>query len=304
MYEPFFFLKEKKPDIRLKIFYFTLEMSKEEKIKSAISHKIFRDTGKIISPERMDSTFQDYILDSATEKLIESGREFFKEFEQTVTFIDSIRNPFGIYKYMRDYANSHGKYIDRNGQVIPHEKLDRGDEEVLKSLDRYEPDDPNEYVIVITDHLSLLTPENGQTLGDAINTFSSNYCIRMRNRWGYIPVNVQQQAAAKEKVQYTFKGESIDESLVPSQDGLGDSKLTQRDCDVMLGLFAPHRYGIQKWEGFNIERLQDNFRELSVILNRRGTGFISVPLYFNGAVNYFKELPKIMQEKDYTDLHV
>lgn len=70
----------------------------------------------------------------------------------------------------------------------------------------------------------------------------------------------------------------------------------------MLGLFAPYRYEIPKWEGYNISRLQDNFRELSVILNRRGSGFISVPLYFNGAVNYFKELPKQMSEQDYKEL--
>lgn len=229
MYEPFFFLKEKKPDIRLKIFYFSLEMSKEEKLKSAISHKIFRETSKVISPERMDSTFSDYILDEKTEQLIKESGDFFKEFESVVTFIDSIRNPTGIYKYVRDYANANGKYIGKDGTNIHHSLLDQGNEQAVKNLDRYEPNDPNEYVIVITDHISLLTPENGQTLHDAINNFSSNYCIRIRNRWGYIPVNVQQQAAARENIQYTFKGDAINQALVPSQDGLGDSKMTQRD---------------------------------------------------------------------------
>lgn len=182
MYEPFFFIKEKKPDIRLKIFYFSLEMSKEEKIKSAISHKIFRDTGKIISPERMDSSFKDYILDPETEKIISSYRDFFKEFEQTITFVDEIRNPYGIYRYMRDYANSNGKYVDKYGNRISHELLDKGDTESVKKVDRYIPNDPNEYIIVITDHISLLTPENGKSLHETMTTFSSDYCIKMRNK--------------------------------------------------------------------------------------------------------------------------
>lgn len=118
-------------------------------------------------------------------------------------------------------------------------------------------------------------------------------------RWGYTIVNIQQQAAEKEKQQFTFKGESIEDKLMPSQDGLGDNKMVGRDCDVMIGLFAPFRYNIAKWEGFDIARLQDKFRELSIIFNRRGNGNISVPLYFNGAVDYFEELPTTMNDADY-----
>tara|TARA_R110000868_G_scaffold3323_4_gene21678 strand:+ start:2447 stop:3571 length:1125 start_codon:yes stop_codon:yes gene_type:complete len=292
LYEPYFYLKQNKSNIKLKIFYFSLEMRKEEKIKSVISHKLYRDTKSIVSPEKMDSLFEGYILEDSVEKQIEEYEEFFKDFESIITFVDEIRNPFGIYKYIRDYANSHGKYISKDGKNIPHEYIDSGNLEVIKTLDRYQPDDPNEYVVIITDHLSLLQPESGKSLHEAMSTYSSNYCIKMRNRWNYIPVNIQQQAAMTEQQQYTYKGESIEDKLMPSASGLGDCKLTSRDVDIMLGLFAPHRYSINQWEGYDITKLGDNFRELSIILNRRGTGFISVPLYFNGAVNQFAELPK------------
>lgn len=292
MYEPYFFIKEKKSNVKLKIFYFSLEMSKEDKIKSVISHKLYRDTKQILSPEKMDSMFIDYILDDKIESDIGNYEEFFSDFESCVTFVDEIRNPTGIYKYMRDYANKNGTYITKDGEIISHEYIESGNIDIIRRIDRYVPNDPDEHVIVITDHISLLSPEKGQTLHEAMSNYSSNYCIKMRNRWNYTIVNVQQQAADKEKMQYTYKGESIEDKLMPSQDSLGDNRMTGRDCDIMLGLFAPHRYNIREWEGYDITRLQDNFRELSIILNRRGTGFISVPLYFNGAVNQFGELPK------------
>lgn len=59
----------------------------------------------------------------------------------------------------------------------------------------------------------------------------------------------------------------------------------------MLGLFAPVRFRRAEWEGYNIKRLGDSYREFSVILNRRGSA-VMTDLYFDGAVNFFAELPK------------
>lgn len=67
----------------------------------------------------------------------------------------------------------------------------------------------------------------------------------------------------------------------------------------MFGLFAPHRYKIENYEDYNIDLLGDNYRELSVILNRSGTGFINLDLFFHGACNYFHKLPSKMSSDDY-----
>lgn len=182
MYEPYFFYKNNPNKIKLKIFYFSLELNKDEKIKAAISHKLYRDTGRVISPEKLDSVFDDYILDSDTEDKIKSYKEFFEDFENVVTFVDEIRNPFGIYNYMREYANNNGVYIDKYGEIIDHKLIDSRTGDAFKRIDRYVPNDPDEYVIVITDHVSLLTPEKGATLHEAIGTYSSDYCIKMRNK--------------------------------------------------------------------------------------------------------------------------
>jgi len=299
VYEPYEFITKNKPkNIKLKIFYFSLEMSKERKLLSILSYKIFKDKGIIVSPEDLYSTFEKKILNDDIEKLLDEYDDYFKELEKTVTIIDNIRNPYGIYKYMRAYAEMHGHYTKKNVNFVN----DDGKSETKEVNDTYIPNDPDEYVLVITDHISLLLPEKGQQLHEAMSKFSSDYCLHMRDKWFYTIVNIQQQAAAQEKQQYTNTGESILEKLKPSADGLGDNKLVGRDVDVMIGLFAPSRYKIRSHEGYNIEKLGDHYRELLVLVNRNGSGFCSDHLLFHGAVNYFKELPARMTEENYVQI--
>ena len=305
MYNPYEFVSTVKSDIKLKIFYFSLEVSKEEKMSQYYSYRLFKDHGIIISPEKLKSRFQSYILEDEIERLIDSYDDEMERFESMVEIIDNIKNPYGIYKYVRDYAYLHGDHLDKNGKIIPVENLLSTNPEIRDkanlSIVDYVAHNPNEYVIIVVDHLSLLHTERGQDLWTTMFNFSSKYCLAMRDRWKYIPVAIQQQAADQEKQQFTFKGDSVVAKLRPSPDGLADCKLTQRDCNVMLGLFAPHRYKIDNYEGYNIDKLGDNYRELCVMLNRSGSGFINLDLYFNGASNYFKELPAAdqMEEKTY-----
>jgi hypothetical protein len=279
--------------LKLKIFYFSLEMSKEDKLKSLLSYRLFKDHNIILDPENMESQFQGYVLDDSILRTLESYDSYYDWVSQHLTIIDHIRNPYGIYKYMRNYAIANGKFYLGANEI----DLTTNPNQLY---DRYVPNDPDEYVIVITDHVSLLQPEqtSGNTLWNAMFDFSSNYCLKMRDNFKYTVVNVQQQAMDQEKQQFTFKGESITAKLKPSPDGLGDCKLTGRDCDLMLGLFSPAKYQIPKYpirqEGaptYDITKLRDNYRELSVILNRRGGSGKNLHLYFNGACNYFEELP-------------
>jgi len=282
VYEPFNFINTVESNIKLKIFYFSLEMSKEDKIKEVVSYKLFKETGKVISSERLGSVFKDYILEDEVEKTIDTYEEYFQKFESTVTYIDDIRNPYGIYKYIRNYALTHGTV---------HYKTVNIDGVDQQLEDYYVPNDPNEYVIIVIDHLSLLAPEKGQDLWSSMMKFSSEYGIRIRNRFGYTLVVVQQQSAESDKQVFTLRGDTVVEKLRPSTDGMADCKLTIRDADLVLGLFAPNRYGIKAYNGHDLVKLKDNYRELSILLNRRGAGSQCVDLYFNGAVNYFKELP-------------
>lgn len=79
--------------------------------------------------------------------------------------------------------------------------------------------------------------------------------------------------------------------LKPTLDGLNENKATAQDADIIFGLFSPFRYGIKDYEGYRIDKFRDHVRFLEIIGGREGGGGSICPLYFDGAVNYFEELP-------------
>lgn len=283
---PYTFIKENPDtDIRLKIFYFSLEESKEKFMMSIISYWLFVQHNMRVSIKQLRSVGNvGYYLPDDVIAKIEEAKEYFADLEKYVTIIDHIHNPTGIFKTMKSYNESKGKWTKR---IIT---IDGVDKEVN---DTYIPDDVNEYVIAITDHIGLLRTERGLSKHETISRFSSEHCIELRNKYANIVVNVQQQSSDKEKKQYTFKGQSIDEKLEPSLDGLANNKETQRDADNVFGLFAPDRYQMEECDGYKVDVMQDHFRMLLILKSRDGEANVRTPLFFDGACSYFKELPRI-----------
>lgn len=275
-------------NIRLKIFYFTLEMSKEEKMLSAFSHILYKKEGIRITPTQLKSTRVTEILPQETLDIIAKYEDYFKKIEEVVEFVDDIRNPTGIYKFVRNYAQSNGTQHTKTIDFVDNKTGETHKKEID---DYYEPNDPDEYVMVFIDHISLISPEteNGRKLSlhESIAKLSSNYLITLRNKYNYIPVVIQQQASSQESVENLKHNR-----LKPTLDGLGDNKTTQRDANVILGLFSPFRHEIKQYHGYDITFFKDNIRFLEILGGREGGGGTVCPLYFDGAVNFFRELPK------------
>lgn len=269
-------------DIRVKIFYFTLEMTAYQKMLSAFSHILYIKEGLRITPKDLRSTKADNILSRETLDIIAKYEPYFKKIEEIVEFIDDIRNPTGMYDVLRKYALANGKIINREIEI---------DGEIIEVEDHYEPNDPDEYVIMVVDHISLIQPEKQRgvqlDLRESISLLSANYMIKLRNRFNYICVAVQQQAQAQESVE-----NKKHDRLMPTLDGLGTNKTTQQDFDVIFGLYSPFRHKIPEYFGYDITKFKDNIRFLEIIGGREGGGGVICPLYFDGATNYFKELPK------------
>jgi hypothetical protein len=292
LYNAYNFIKETNSNIKLKIFYFSLEMSAEEKLRQALSNRLYLDSkGKIrVTPTKLRSIGKKDVLPEDILTKVKTYGEYFDEFTKTVTFIDSIRNPTGIYNFMRDYANRNG--VQHKKKILFEDKSLKGDTTTkeVEVDDYYEPYDPDEYVVVIIDHARLLQIEsqNGakMDLRETIAKMSSHYNVLMRNKWNYIPVLIQQQAASQESIE-----NAKFDKLRPTLDGLGDNKATQQDANIILGLFSPFRHKITTYEGYNITKFKDHIRFFEILGGREGGGGITCPLYFDGAVNYFRELP-------------
>ena len=286
LYTPFFYAFNNREKIRLKIFYFTLEMSKEQKYMQFMCHLIFiLSKGLIrVTPKDLRSVDANKPLPQEILDILNSDeyKEYFEFFEQTVVFIDNIRNPFGIYKFMREYAKTHGV---QHTKVVTFTDNATGEEVTQTVDDYYEPYDPEEYVEVMIDHMALMSPENGQDVRAAMVKFSSDYAIILRNKYNYIVAEIVQQAAAQEGNENMKLGK-----LKPTLDGYGDAKVIARDADVIIGLFSPFRHALQNYEGYDITKFRDNIRFMELIAGREGGGGTVCPLFFDGGVNFFAEL--------------
>ena len=262
-------------------------MSKEQKMLSAFSNILYVKEGVRISPTDIRSTKVNNVLSEENLQLIKKYEPYFNKIEEIVTFVDSVRNPYGIYKMLKDYALENGTQHKKSVEFIDNET---GKPYIQKIDDYYEPNDPDEYVMIIIDHISLIScdSDNGRkmSLHESISKLSSEYLVQLRNKYKYIPVVIQQQAAAGESLEY-FKANK----LKPSADTLAENKLTSRDCDTMLGLFSPFRHEIPEYMGYNVKIFRDNIRFLEIVAGREGGAGTVCPLYFDGATNYFKELP-------------
>lgn len=290
LYNPIEFIKNNNTNIDVKIFYFSLEMSKEAKIRQAICRRLYIKKGIKLSPRRIQSMFTDYILPDDILEFIKEDEEYFNFLEEKVEFIDRIRNPFGMFKVIRDFYHANGVYISKSGEEIPMELINQNSEEVNKTIAYYKPNNPDLFVFVIVDHISLITEEKvdgvKQTLYDAIKKLSNDYLLDIRDRWKGIPVVIQQQNLDKEGNESMKMG-----TTEPSASGLADFKGTGKDCNVLFTIYSPMRNKIREYNGYDITILRDNYRRLAIEFDRNGSS-CETNLFFDGAVNYFKELPK------------
>lgn len=271
-------------NLKIKIIYFTLEISASEKVYQLICYFIFYKYKRVISPEELKSMFKGKTLSEDDLGLVKSLKRLFEVIEQNIVFVEHVKNPYGMYKTVKDYMETIGTAETK--KIVINDKI----EEVVS---KYTPNDEDQYVFVVTDHISLLTPEKANpTLHESITKWSSDYCLKLRDKYKCTIINVQQQALDKEKPTINPRtGEVMSEKFEPSADGLGDCKLTSRDCNMMIGCFSPYMFNLEKHRGYNITKFKDNYRQLSVVLNRNGISNIYSHLFFQGQCNHFNELP-------------
>lgn len=271
------------------IIYFALEESIQRIIERYMSHLLYKLDGIRVAPADLRSTSSEFPVDKKVLDLLSSKKykDRLKFFEQCVEFDTENTNPTGILRSCEAYAKKVGRFKS-------HKEKSKGafsDKEV-EIFDSYEPNDPNHYKIVIIDHIGLVDKEQGFRTKDAVDKMSEYFVKYLRNRYGFTCVAIQQQASDAEGLE-AIKAKK----MLPSAATLGDSKYTARDADLVLGLFDPSKFGLKEYSGYIIQDetgygLRTNARFLNVIANRNGEMGGNCPLFFDGAVCNFEELPR------------
>lgn len=268
-------------NISIKILYFPLEETPQRITQRFMSYLYYKKTGKRVSPSEMRSTVDALPQEVLDFFEIEENAKILQYFEDHIEFFDDA-NPTGIYKACKQYAEKHGKVITKTVQ----KKDEFGNTQEFEVFNRYVPDDPYEFRLVIIDTINIIDTEKGYTLKQSIDKLSEYLEKYLRNRYFFSPVVIQQQ---------NFETENNDAMKLgrirPSVVGMGDSKNTAKDSNISLGLFSPMRFGLTEYFGYDIRKFRDNIRFLEVIVNRDGSLGGMTALFFDGAVCEFIELP-------------
>lgn len=302
IHNPYYYVKNNPQlGIDLDIHYFSLEESKEKIYLSEVARSLKTKHNISVSINDLRSVGKHNTIPKELFPKIKECEKEVQMFMDKVIIYDKFEaNPTGVYKIMRDVAHKIGRFKSKDGRLFTEHEMNQvkmGIGDTYKHIGGYELINPKHYVIILYDNVNIMPTEAGMSLHEAITKLSSDYFLTLKNNFKMIPVIVHQQAMSKEQMEFTSKGVSIDEKLEPSLDGLGDNKLIARDAEVIFGTFNPARYNIQVHNGYMITKLKDNYRSLNLLKYRDGVEGRKLPLFFDGACDFFAEMPKLDDTK-------
>ena len=278
----FEYIRNTETKIKVKPILFSFERSKIYTKAKWLSRKIFLDAGVLIPIPKMLGWW-DTKISHDEHDLIKGYSDWVNELFEFVIFREGNDNPTGLYKYIKSYAESHGKI---------HE---------INEFDKvYEPNDPNEVVVPIIDHMGLTKRERNMDKKEAIEKLSE-YAQGWRELYGYSPVFVAQINRDLGSVHWQKTGD-----FEPSIDHIKETGSPGEAADIVISLFDPLRYKTTDAGGYDVQKFvnpangANNFRSMKVLKNTYGEDHIRCGMAFHGSTGTFLELPKRVDVTDKT----
>lgn len=267
------------PNINFLLFSF--EMSAEVLLARLLSMHIYDTYGRVISYSDILSFLTP--ISENDYNLIVSSREWLDELETLCTIIDKPVSANGLYGICKDWSRKFGEYRDIN-----------------EHREDYMPKDSQQYLIVVVDHIKLLSVDGNSTSKQEIDK-ASNYLIYFRNKCNFTVYVVQQlnrnfkSMARRTEASGVYAGIQLDD--------FSDSSGTIQSAEVVLAIFYPAREKMSKCCGYKIcNGLGEKGRIISVLKNRCGVADKNVGTVFHGEIGMWKELPKPEDIDNYEDL--
>lgn len=285
LYNSILYAYENPDKISVHFIMFPLEEGKEMTLCRFMSYILYTKYNIRISPTDIMSSNPDKPLSNDILLVMES-KEFLdviRFFENCIQFEDA-NTSTGIDIIVKNYAKEHGESIYGEETFV-----DENGNERHKIID-YKPKNPNEYTFVFIDHANLIVPtKEEKTDLVAIQNLSKNL-VKYYRRYRYICVLAQQQQDNETNSMEAVKNDNI----LPTKAGLKAAKSTGQDSTVVLGISNPGSFqNLTTRYGYDLVKLKRKYlRICNIIFQRFGEAEVIAPLYFDGAVNYYKDMPK------------
>lgn len=266
-------------DIKLKIFYYSFEISKQRLITKQITRKLFTDHNLVLDVNYILSFGKNRISDEHY-KLVCGYADYFNRLEEFIEIKDnsSTNNPTGINIDLNRWAEQNGRFEKVNNQNV------------------YKENDPNLYTMVIADHMAIVPKERGFDTKQNMDKLSE-YTVNLRNKCNFsfcYLVQANRNLSNIDRLKYE-KSE-----LAIKQGDIKDSSNPAQDSDAIIGIINPWKYNIEEYRKYDLTRLQGRQRFLNIAKNRDGEADGVLGLAFIGECGYFRELPKAV---DMTEAH-
>lgn len=190
--------------------------------------------------------------------------------DNKLIIFDKALNAKTLYKTALPILEKKGTTTEENGRKV------------------FTPNNPEQIILLLIDHMSIIQPGDGRTLKQEMDLVSQ-YLITLRNRYFVSPVVLMQQ---------NREASSMDrrkaELTEPDQNCARDSLNIIQDSDIVLALYSPIKDKLTSYRGYKIlgdEGLFDRVKGCVVLKNRYGISDKVIVMGFYGEVGKFIELP-------------
>jgi replicative DNA helicase len=282
-------VEKEKLKLSVKVKLYSLEVVRREVIAKMVCLKIYKDYDLIVSVDYILNRVEDYQVSRIITYLVQSYKQYFEYLEEEgyLEIIDTPRTPSAIRKDIDKYAKSNGVFSkDKKGEL------------------KYKANNPNEFVIILTDTVGNLTiePIHGKTsTKSTIDLHSANCRYFYRDCLNYIPINISHSNRSMNDTNRARMGE-----VFPKMADIKETGMLEQDSSVVMTIFNPMNHitsakVLENFMNYDIKRLKERFRCLGILKNRHGGVNKRVGLLFIGENSHFQELPRAtnMNNLDY-----
>ena len=315
------------PEYKLRVFYHSMERRKAYKLQKWTSWKIYQDTGNVVTSDQM-LAYQALGPNMTPSDILDLTRKYegyFDEMMDNVVITDGSVTPKTIFYSAQAYAFENGSYyatlrepgpdkpshlmlnnvkiaefspsqyyVDKVGKHRMYLEITHKGKPLTITAheNRYFPNDPNEFVLIILDHMGKLTPEKGMDKWATIAEMSTSLG-NLRDRYLFSPIAINQFNRSLGDIQ---RSKLYGDDLLPQLEDFEGQAVTQHDADLILALFDPVRYKRENCLDYEMDRMRspgghNRFRSVSVLKNTTGIDQVHLGMRFTGEVGLFEGLP-------------
>lgn len=301
------YLQQTNPNIDLKIIYWSLERSMDEKIARWISRKIFLNHQIIIAPDEILSRKIGIKLVKDKEMLVRKYIESIREImDKVLTVHCGATNPNDIYKRVKDFAEKRGKK-----EIVIVRKSNGY--EYFKTI--YIPDNPREFVLLVADPVNRIRTEMNSKEGkrltkkEAIDKLSEHF-IDARDLYGYATLLTSQ---FNRGIVNPLRLNS-ERGVSPSLEDFKETGNLAEDAEVVLSVFDPSYFKVDDIYGYDLTKLKEGrtnrlpgnkkYRQLHILKNSYGPNDVGIGLAFQPQCGIFSEMKhkNDMTDEDYNSI--